>query len=198
MRRRRKAKKRTMPTIDQLRREKAYLEYRSRYYRALVSTIFTLIVIAAITVLVAMLWLPILEMYGNSMTPTLEEGEIALSIQTKKIDRGDIIAFYYGNKLLVKRCIGLPGEIVDIDKDGTVYINGSKLDEPYLKEKSVGECDIDLPYSVPLEEYFVMGDNRAVSLDSRNSVIGCVTRDQLSGKVLFRLWPLSKLGRIEG
>ncbi len=189
---------RTMPTLEQLRREKAFLEYRSKYYRTLVSTIFTLIVIAACTVLIAMLWMPILEMYGNSMTPTLEEGEIALSIKTSKIERGDIIAFYYGNKLLVKRCIGLPGEIVDIDADGNVYINGELLDEPYLKEKSKGDCDVDFPYSVPLEEYFVLGDNRTVSLDSRNTVIGCVTLDQLSGKVLYRLWPLDKLGRIEG
>lgn len=195
---RKKKKIQEMPSLEQLRREKAHLEYRARYYRTLVSTIFTLIVIAACTVLIAMLWLPILEMYGDSMTPTLEEGEIALSIKTSNIARGDVVAFYYGNKLLVKRCIGLPGEIVDIDADGNIYINGSLLDEPYLTEKSRGDCDISFPYSVPLEEYFVIGDNRAVSLDSRNSVIGCVTLDQLSGKVLYRLWPLNKLGRIEG
>lgn len=190
--------KRVMPTVEQLRREKAHLNYRKRYYKTLVSTIFTLIVIAACTVLIAMLWLPVLEMYGNSMSPTLEEGEIAVSVQTKKIQRGDIIAFYYGNKLLVKRCIGMPGETVSIDKDGNVFINGKLLDEPYLTEKSLGDCDLDFPFEVPLEQYFVIGDHRAVSLDSRNSLIGCVTLDQLSGKLLFRVWPLKKLGRIEG
>ena len=188
---------RSLPTLEQLRREKAHLEYRKRYYHTLVSTFFTLVVIAACTVLIAMLWLPILEIYCNPMSPTLDENEIVLAVHTKRIERGDIVAFYYGNKLLVKRCIGLPGDVIDIRENGDVYINGSPLDEPYLETKALGDCDIEFPFSVPLEQFFVMGDNRPVSLDSRNSLVGCVSLDQLGGKLLFRLWPLSKLGRIE-
>lgn len=187
-----------MPTLEQLRREKEYLDYRKRYLRSLSSTIFTLVVIAAVTVLIAMLWLPIMEMYGNSMEPVLAEGDIVVSLQTKRIRRGDIVGFYYGNKLLVKRCIGLPGETIDVKEDGSVYINGALLDEPYVTEKALGDCDIEFPVVIPLEQYFMMGDNRAVSLDSRNSIVGCVGLDQLSGKLLFRIWPLNKLGRIEG
>jgi len=186
-----------MPTLEQLRRELAHIEYRQRYYRTLTSTLFTLVVVAACTVLVAMLWLPILEMYGNSMSPTLEEGNIVISVATKEFDRGDIIAFYYGNKLLVKRCIGLPGDVIDIDDDGTVYVNREALDEPYLTEKALGECDISFPFEVPLETFFVLGDHRSVSLDSRNSIVGCIALDQISGKVLFRVWPLTVLGRVK-
>jgi len=184
------------PTLEQLRKELAHIEYRHRYYRTLMSTLFTLVVVAACTVLVAMLWLPILEMYGSSMSPTLEEGNIVVSVATKDFRRGEIVAFYYGNKLLVKRCIGLPGDVIDIDEEGNVSVNSVALDEPYVSEKSLGDCDISFPYEVPLETYFVMGDHRSTSLDSRNSTVGCVGLDQISGKVLLRIWPLKQFGRV--
>lgn len=191
-----KRKERVKPTLEQLRGELKQIEYRQRYYRTLLSTAFTLVVVAAITVLIAMLWLPILEMYGTSMSPTLEEGDIVLSISTKEIERGQVVAFYYGNKLLVKRCIALPGETVSIDKDGNVFINGEYLDEPYAAEKTLGDCDLDFPFEVPQESYFVIGDHRATSLDSRNSVVGCIEFDSVVGRVFFRIWPLNHIGRI--
>ena len=192
-----KRKKSEKPTLEQLRGELKHIQYRQRYYRTLATTAFTLVVVAAVTVLIAMLWLPILEMYGTSMEPTLKEGDIVVSVATKEVQRGEIIAFYYGNKLLVKRCIALPGETVSIDEDGNVYVNGIYIDEPYVQQKAVGDCDIEFPFEVPLEQYFVLGDHRETSLDSRNSVVGCVSYDQLCGRVVWRIWPLRDAGAVK-
>lgn len=160
------------------------------------STIYSLVVVAAVAVLVAVLWLPVLRIYGSSMAPTINAGEIVVSLKGSKFQRGDLIAMYYSNKLLVKRVIAGPGEWVDIDQDGNVYVNGELLDEPYLTEKAFGECDIELPFQVPDERYFVMGDHRATSADSRSATIGGIPVEDIMGRIIFRVWPLDVFGLV--
>lgn len=184
------------PPIEQLEKELHREKYRRRYGRVLRSTIYTLITVAAVAVLVATLWLPVLQIYGASMTPTLQDGDIVVSLKTSDFQPGDVVAFYYNNKILVKRVIASSGEWVDIDETGTVSINGEILDEPYLAEKALGECDIKLPYQVPDEKVFVMGDHRSVSVDSRSSQVGCISQEQIVGKIVFRIWPLSNFGAL--
>lgn len=186
-----------MPQISELKAELNRVRYRKRYRSVLRSTIYTLITVAAIAVLVATLWLPVLQIYGSSMTPTLQDGEIIFSVKTSEFEPGDIISFYYNNKILVKRVIARAGEWVDIDEDGTVYVNNEVLDEPYLVEKAFGDCDISLPYQVPEGKVFVMGDHRSTSVDSRNTAVGCVAQEQIVGKILFRVWPLNRFGRVK-
>jgi len=170
--------------------------YKKKYWSTLRSTIATLVVVAAVAVLVAVLLLPVLRIYGTSMTDTLNNGDIVVSVKGTEVQTGDIIAFYYNNKILVKRVIASAGDWVDIDEDGTVSVNGEVLDEPYVTEKALGECDIDLPYQVPEGRVFVMGDHREVSLDSRSSSVGCVAEEEIVGKLIFRVWPLRAFGWI--
>ncbi len=185
-----------LPTAAQLETELKRERYRRRYAGTLRSTVYILITVAAAAVLVATLWMPVLQIYGTSMAPTLSEGDIVVSVKSPKISRGDIVAFYFNNKLLVKRVVAMPGDTVDIDENGSVYLNGSLLDEPYVEEKALGECNITLPYTVPDERYFAMGDHRVNSLDSRNSSIGCVSKDQIVGKLVFSVWPFSNFGKL--
>lgn len=182
------------PTVEQLEQEIKRVKYQRRYRTVLKSTVYTLITVAAVAVLVATLWLPVLQIYGNSMTPTLQDGEIVFSVKTSQMEPGDIVAFYYNNKILVKRVIAGPGDWVDIEADGTVFVNGVALDEPYLEEKSFGDADIELPYQVPEGRIFVMGDHRDTSVDSRHTAVGCVAQEQIVGKIVFRTWPLDRLG----
>ena len=184
-------------TTEDLERELARVQYKKRYRGTLRSTINVLITVAAIAILVATLWLPVLKIYGNSMTPTLIDGNIVLSVKDSNFESGEIIAFYYNNKVLVKRVIAQAGEWVDIEDDGTVYVNNLELKEPYLDEKALGDCNIELPYQVPESRVFVMGDHRSVSVDSRDSSIGCVAEEQIVGKLVFCIWPLSSFGPIE-
>lgn len=185
------------PSAEQLEAELEREKYRHRYRLVLRSTIYTLITVAAVAVLVATLWLPVLQIYGSSMTPTLQDGEIIFSVKTSDFVPGDIVAFYYNNKILVKRVICEAGDWIDIDEDGNVYVNEAELDEPYLVEKALGDCNIELPYQVPDGKIFVMGDHRSTSVDSRNTAVGCVAQEQIVGKIIFRIWPLSRLGIVE-
>ena len=187
-------KETSLPTAEQLDMERRRLRYKRRYNRTLRSTVAILIVVAALAVLAATLWMPVLRVYGSSMAPTLHNGEILVSVKTKDFSSGDIIAFYHGNKLLIKRYIAGPSDYVNVDEDGNVSVNGTPLDEPYLAEKAYGEADIEFPYQVPDQRYFVMGDNRSVSIDSRSSIVGCIAGDQIVGKGVFRVWPLSAFG----
>lgn len=186
-----------VPTVAQLEQELKRETYRRRYNRVLRSTIYTLITVAAVAVLVATLFLPVLRIYGTSMTPTTSDGDIVVSVKGGSFERGDIIAFWFNNKILVKRVIAHAGEWVDIDENGNVSINGEPLDEPYLTEKALGECDIELPYQVPDGRLFVMGDHRSTSSDSRSSAVGCVAEEQIVGKLVFRVWPLGEFGPLE-
>jgi signal peptidase I len=185
-----------IPSIDQLEKELGREKYRWQFRRVLRSTIFVLITVAAAAVLVATLWMPVLQISGNSMSPTLTDGEIVVSWKGSGWEPGDIIAFYYENKILVKRVIAGPGDWVNIDEDGTVYINDVELHEPYLVEKALGDCNIALPYQVPESKIFVMGDHRSVSLDSRNTVLGCVAYDQIVGRLVIRVWPYEMISLI--
>ena len=185
-----------LPTIQQLEAERNRLRSKNRYNRTLRSTVAILVVVAALAVLVATLWMPVLRIYGTSMSPTLTDGQVVITVKTGCFRSGDIAAFYHGNKLLIKRYIAGPGQWVDIDRLGNVSIDGKALDEPYLTDKAYGETNIDLPYQVPDDRYFLMGDNREVSADSRNTTVGCVARDQIVGKVVFRIWPLKDFGPV--
>lgn len=185
-----------LPTTEQIEKERKRLRYRNRYNRTLKSTIAILVVVAAAAVLIATLWMPVLQIYGSSMVPTLEDGQIVISVKTSNFQSGDIVAFYHGNKLLIKRFIAGSSDWVNIDEDGNVFVNDEKLDEPYLTEKAFGNTNIELPYQVPDKRLFLMGDNRDVSIDSRNTAVGCVAADQIVGKVVFRIWPLSEFGPV--
>lgn len=170
--------------------------YRRRYGSVLRSTIYTLITVAAVAVLIATLWMPVLRIYGSSMTPTLENGNIVVSVKGNDYQQGDVIAFYYNNKILVKRVIAASGDWVNISEDGVVYVNDQELEEPYLTEQALGECNIELPYQVPENRLFVMGDHRSVSIDSRSTSIGCVAEEQIVGRLVFCVWPLRDFGKI--
>lgn len=185
-----------LPTTEQIEKERARLRHKSRYSRTLRSTIAILIVVAAVAVLVATLWMPVLRIYGSSMAPTLNDGQIVISLKTTDFKTGDIAAFYYGNKLLIKRYIAGASDWVYIDEDGTVSVNSIELDEPYLAEKALGQTNIDLPYQVPDKRYFLMGNNREASVDSRNTAVGCVSEEQIVGKVVFCIWPLDRFGPV--
>lgn len=184
------------PTAEQLEKELGRVNYRRRFAVALRSTVFTLITVAAIAVLVAVLLLPVLQIYGTSMSPTLTDGNVVVTVKGTELQTGDVTAFYYNNKILVKRVIAHAGDWVDIAEDGSVYVNNVKLDEPYVSELAMGECDITLPYQVPESRVFVMGDHRSVSVDSRSTAVGCIAEEQIVGKIIFRVWPLSGFGSV--
>ena len=186
-----------IPTAEMLEELIKQNKYRQNFRSVFRSTVFTLITVSAIAILVATLWLPVLQIYGTSMQPTLMDGNIVLSVKTSDLKAGDIVAFYYNNNILVKRMIAKAGEWVEVDSDGTVYINDEELKEPYIMELAYGECNIEMPYQVPESRIFVMGDNRATSVDSRNTAVGCVAEEQIVGKLVFRVWPLKLFGPIE-
>lgn len=184
------------PEIPVVEGELKRARYKKRYAKVLRSTLYTLIVVAALAVLVATLWTPVLRIYGSSMSPTLNEGQFVVSIKGLDFEQGDLVSFYIGNKLLVKRVIASPGDWVNILDDGTVFVNDQQLEEPYVDELALGQCDIELPYQVPESCYFLMGDHRESSVDSRSSSVGCVARDQIVGKIVFCVWPMAEFGSI--
>lgn len=184
------------PSMDLLEQELKKEQYKSNYGRVLRSTVFALLAVAAAAVLVAVLLLPVLQITGTSMSPTLEDGDIVISVNNSSFATGDVVAFYYNNNILVKRVIATAGDWIDIDEEGTVYVNGVVLDEPYLQEKALGNCNIELPYQVPEGRCFVMGDHRSTSIDSRNTAVGCISKDMVVGKLLVRIWPLKETGLI--
>jgi signal peptidase I len=186
----------SIPSTNELRDELQRVKYKQRFGTVLKSTIATLVVVAAVAIIIATIWMPVLQIYGSSMTPTLEEGEIVVAIKGSDFDTGDLVAFYLGNKILIKRCIAVAGDYVNIDNDGNVYVNGELLDEPYISEKSLGECDITFPYQVPESRYFMLGDDRETSVDSRSTAVGCVSEEQVVGKIFYRVWPLSAIGAV--
>ena len=184
-------------TTQQLEAELRRERYKRSFAFTLRNTIYMLITVAAVAVLVAVLLMPVLQIYGTSMAPTLEEGEIVLSVKGSEFKTGDVMAFYYNNNILVKRVIAQPGDWVDITEDGTVYVNNVMLDEPYLIDKAYGETNIKFPYQVPESRIFVLGDHRSVSIDSRNTAVGCVASEQIVGRIVYRVWPFDKIGKVE-
>ena len=186
----------TIPSISTVEAELSKAQHRSRYLRALRSTLYSLLVVAAAAVLVAMLVLPVLQIQGSSMTDTLEDKDIVVALRGSNYKTGDVIAFYYNNNILIKRVIASSGQWVDIEEDGTVYVDNVRLKEPYVTDKAFGDCDIALPYQVPDGKIFVMGDHRSTSLDSRSSSIGCISDEVVVGRLLVRVWPITGFGTI--
>ncbi len=186
----------SLPSAEQLESELKKIKYRKDFRKILRSTISSLLVVAAIAVLVSMLFLPVLRVTGSSMTPTMQNDELIICSKRSNFKQGDIVAFYYNNKILLKRVIGTAGDYIDIKDDGTVYVNGEKLDEPYVKEPALGTCDLEMPYQVPDNRIFVMGDHRSVSIDSRSSTVGCIADEYVIGRVIFRIWPFESIGTV--
>jgi signal peptidase I len=189
-----KEERKDVPTTEQLHDELKRLRYRERFARSIWSTISSLIVVAAIAIIISTMLLPVLKVTGTSMTPTLQNDEVLICNKLAEPERGDVIAFYYNNKVLLKRLIGLPGDKIDIAEDGTVIVNDAELVEPYVSEIAIGECDVEFPYQVPENRYFVLGDHRAVSIDSRSTSVGCIAEENIIGKVMVRVLPVKKFG----
>lgn len=185
-----------VPSLAEIQRERKRIRKKTYYRQALRSTVSVLVVVAAVAVLITTLFLPILQISGDSMYPTLTHNEIVVLLKTRDYQRGDMIGFYYQGKILLKRVIALPEDEVVIDSDGNVYVNAQLLEEPYVTDKSLGDCDLEFPYKVPGTGYFVMGDRRSNSVDSRNSMVGIVSQDDIIGKVFLRVWPFDRLGLI--
>lgn len=183
-----------VPSLSEIQTERKRIRRGTYYRQALRGTVSVLLVVAAVAVLITTLFLPILQISGDSMSPTLEHDEIVVLLKTKSFKRGDLVGFYYQGKILLKRVVALPGDEVVVDADGNVYVNGEVLDEPYVTDKGLGDCNVEFPFKVPGTSYFLMGDRRSNSVDSRNSAIGAVSREDIIGKVFIRVWPIPKFG----
>ncbi len=187
----------SIPSPEEIEAEILREKYNRKYKQVLKSTMYSLIVVAAIAVLIATLALPVLQISGSSMEPTLNDEEIVVLLKTGNMKRGELCCFSYQNKLLIKRVIGLPGDKIDIDDDGNVYVNSKMIDEPYVTDKALGECDITFPCYVTDNHYFVLGDHRTTSIDSRSSVIGLISEDYIVGKIFFRIWPFENISFVK-
>ncbi len=186
-----------MPSAEQLEEELRRERYHRRYRAVVRSTIFSLLVVAAVAVIIAVLLMPVLTITGESMSTTLEDGDIVITLNNNRYDTGDVIGFYFNNNILIKRVIASAGDWVNIDEEGNVFVNGVPLEEPYVSEKALGDCNITLPYQVPDGKCFVMGDHRATSVDSRNTAVGCVSNEAVVGRLLLRVWPLNTFGTVK-
>lgn len=194
---RKKTREIALPSHEQIAAERKKINYKVRYRKTLTSTVSVLIVVAAVAVLVSTIFLPVIQVSGNSMNPTLSDGDVLVLFNSRNYERGDLCCISWGNKKLLKRVIGLPGDTINMDIEGNVYVNDEMIDEPYVFEKALGECDIELPCMVPDNTVFILGDHRTTSIDSRNSSIGCISKEQITGHVIFRVWPLSEGFRID-
>ena len=183
----------SLPTKEQVEKERKLYRWKKAYLMALSGTIHVLTMVAAVAALIATLVLPVLQIEGTSMEPPLKNGDIVLLTKTTAFGRGDICGFAWNNKILIKRVIGIPVDWIEIDTDGTVYRNGERLDEPYAEQIAFGECDLEFPFQVPQEQYFVLGDMRESSIDSRNTLVGCVENEQIIGRIFFRIWPIKNM-----
>lgn len=186
-----------LPTLAELEAEYERVEHGIAFKSVLRSTLYILITVAAVAVLISVFYMPILHIYGTSMSPSLKDGEFVAAIKTSDLQSGDVVAFYYNNKLLVKRVVGVPGDWIDLKENGDFYVNGELLDEPYIEEKAFGDCNISLPLQVPESRYFLVGDHRSVSIDSRNTAVGFVSEEQLVGKLVYRVWPIENIGKVK-
>lgn len=183
-------------TVENLERELHRENYKHSFSRLLRSTIYVLIIIVAVASVGATLFMPVIEITDSSMKPLVEDGDIVLTIKSSSFKTGDVVAFYYGNKILIKRVIGVKGDFVNIDKDGIVYVNGEELKEDYVKEFLKGESDIKYPVQVSDNSIFVLSDERNVLTDSRSENIGTIKKENIIGKVIFKVWPIKKIKKI--
>ncbi len=190
-------RKRNLPSSEQLKEELKRVKHRARYKKALRGTIWTLVVVAAASIILSTFLFTVLKTQGTSMEPVLSENQLVIAVKTHRFKTGEIVAFYYNNKILIKRVIGSAGDWVNIDETGDVYVNDALLDEPYAVDKTLGDGDITFPYQVPENRWFVLGDHRATSADSRSSIIGNVSDEQIIGKVVLRIWPLSEISSVK-
>ncbi len=186
----RRKKQTLFPELEEIQNEMRRARSQSKYHQALKSTAGTIVVVAAIAVLVASIFLPVLRVTGSAMQPSFAPGNVLVAFKTRDYLPGDVCSFYYNNKLIIKRVIATGGDMLEIDEDGRVSVNGLVLEESYVPQYDLGMCDIECPFRGPDEQLFVMGDNRASSVDSRVQAFGCISKEELMGKVVLRVWPL--------